>query len=55
MEIPSTMDGLRIVGDGTYELSGPRWGGSVTALNCSVREDSGEYFEPNSFHEGSGI
>ena len=55
MEIPSTMGGLRIVGDGTYELSGPHWRGSVTALNCSVREDSGEYSDPSPFHEGSGI
>lgn len=55
MEIPSTMDGLRIVGGGTYELSGPQWRGSVTALNCAVREDSGEYFDPSPFHEGSGI
>ena len=55
IDIPSTMEGLRIVGDGTYELSGPAWRGSVTALNCAVREDSGEYFDPSPFHEGSGI
>ncbi len=55
MDIPSTMDGLRIAGEGTYELSGPTWRGSVTALNCAVREDAGEYFDPSPFHEGSGI
>lgn len=55
MEIPTTMDGLRIAGHGTYEVSGPHWRGSVTALGCAVREDSGEYFDPSPFHEGSGI
>lgn len=55
MEILSTMDGLRIVRDGTYQLSGRRWRGSVTALDCSISEDSGEYSDPSPFHAGSGI
>lgn len=55
IEIPSKMNQLRITGEGHYVLAGQNWNGTVKALNCAVKEDRGEYFDPSPFHAGSGI
>lgn len=56
MDLPSRMDGLRITGDdGAYRLSGVRWTGSVTALMCAVREDTGGYVDPSPFRTGRPV